>query len=122
MPRKNVLERYQAIAGGDMSGDITSPVTCIKFLDNVLIEFVASGSPVGEFKIEVSSDYETDGFGNVIVPGNWVALPLVPSASISAAGSIIVDMNQLPAPYIRARYVCASGSGSLDMFISAKEV
>jgi hypothetical protein len=122
MPRKNVLERFQAITDGDMSGNLTGPVTNIKFLDNVLMEFVATGTPVGSFSVEVSADYQQDNNGNVIDPGNWTPLEFVPTPSIYEAGTVVIDMNQLPAPWIRAKYTATSGSGSLNLFISAKEV
>ena len=122
MPRKNVLERYQAITAGNMSGNLTSPVTNIKFLDNVLMEFVATGSPGGSYSVEVSADYQTDNNGNVINAGNWTALEFNPSPIITGAGTVVIDMNQLSAPYIRAKYTRTSGTGSLNLFISAKEV
>jgi hypothetical protein len=122
MPRKNVLERYQAITAGNMSGNLTSPVTNIKFLDNVLMEFVATGSPGGSYSVEVSADYQTDNNGNVINAGNWTALEFNPSPIITGAGTVVIDMNQLSAPYIRAKYTRTSGTGSLNLFMSAKEV
>jgi hypothetical protein len=122
MPRKNVLERYQAITNGNMASSITSPVTNIKYMDNVLIELVSTGSPVGQYYVEVSGDYQIDNNGNVLVPGNWVPLYLNPSPAISAAGSVMIDANQLPAPYIRVRWAPSSGSGTLNMFITAKEI
>lgn len=123
MPRKNVLERYQSVSGGDMSGAITTPVTSIKFLDNVLMEFVSSGAPDGAYSVEVSADYQQDLEGNVLNAGNWVALDLSPVPNINAAGSVMIDMNQLPAPFIRAVWTPNVGSvGTLDVYITAKEI
>lgn len=123
MPRKNVLERYQSVTAGDMSGAITTPVTSIKFLDNVLIEFVSTGSPDGTYSVEVSADYQQDLDGNVIQAGNWTELEFNPVPAITSAGSVVLDMNQLPAPYIRAKWAPNMGStGALNVFISAKEI
>jgi hypothetical protein len=122
MPRKNVLERYQSITNGNMSGALTSPVTSIKYLDNILMEFVATGAPAGTYSVEVSADYQQDLEGNVINAGNWTPLDFTPSPIIAAAGTVVIDMNQLPAPFIRAKWTPTSGSGVLNMFISAKEV
>jgi hypothetical protein len=122
MPRKNVLERYQSVVNGDMSGSITTPVTSIKFLDNILMEFVATGTPAGTYSVEVSSDYQQDLEGNVLVAGNWTPLTFSPVPTISSAGTVVLDMNQLPAPYIRAKWEPTSGTGVLNVFISAKEI
>lgn len=122
MPRKNVLSTFKAISAGDMSGALTSPVTNVAFLDNLLIQLNASGSPAGTYSVEFSADYYQDSQGNIINPGNWVAVTLNPMPTITGSGSTIIDLNQMPTSFMRVKWVPTSGSGSLDMYISAKEI
>lgn len=122
MPRKNVLATYHAIIDGDMSAPITSPVTNVMFLDNLIIQLNSTGSPNGEFTVEFSANYSQDSQGNVLDPGNWVECVLSPLASITTAGNVILDFNQMPAAYMRVKWTPASGTGVLNMFVAAKEI
>ena len=120
---KNVLRIWDAIVGGNMATNITSPVTNVQFLDNISIQLNFTGTPVGTFSVEVSIDHEQDSQGAIIQAGNWVALPLDPTpVAAGAADQIILDLNQISQPWIRVVYTAGSGSGSLDMFISAKMI
>lgn len=122
MPRKNVLASYKAIVNGNMAGNLTSAITNISFLDNIVIQLNATGSPSGTYTIETSADYAQDSQGNVINAGNWNQLTLNPTADITGAGITTIELNQIPGPYIRVKYTAASGSGTLNMYIAAKEI
>lgn len=120
---KNVLRKWDAIVAGDMSGNITSPVTNVQFLDNISIQLNFTGTPTGTFDVEVSVNHEQDSQGVVTESGNWVALPLNPAPVASgSADQIIIDLNQISQPWIRVVYTAGSGSGSLNMIISAKMI
>jgi hypothetical protein len=124
MSRKDNLRVYQNITNGNMaSASITSPATCIEWLDNIAIQLNFTGSPVGTFQIQVSVDYAQDIGGKVTNAGNWVAVTL-PSSPVAAGapGQIIIDLNQLASPWIRVVYTRTSGSGSLNSFISGKMI
>jgi len=130
--RKNNLKSFNNIVDGDMSGDLTSDVTDIQWLDDVGLQFVWTGSPVGTFSVQVSADYAQDLNGNVQNPGHWISLILtywngsafVTSDSIptSVGSPIYLDLALLSAPYIRAIYTAESGSGTLTSTITAKMV
>lgn len=123
--RKNNLRKFKNISSGDMSAaSITSLVTNIQWLDNVGIQLNWTGtSPVGTVSVEVSADYEQDDQGNVTNAGNWVAITLSPTPSVSGnSGSIYLDLNQLSAPWIRTKYTKVSGIGTLNSFITGKQV
>lgn len=110
--RKNVLGPFHIVTAGDMSGNITSPQTNIQFLDNVGIQFIFTGTPTGNFFVDLSIDGVT-----------WT--PIAFSGQPAASGSgdnIYLDINQTSSPLIRTRYVAASGSGSLDVWITSKQV
>lgn len=123
MPNKNTLLKAQVVTSGDMSGNITSLVTNIQFLDNVGYQFNFTGTPTGAFAIEVSADYAQNAQGVVTNPGTWipVTLPSSPVAS-GSAGSIYIDLNQLSACWIRSTYAASSGSGTLNAYITGKSV
>lgn len=117
---KNVLRVWNGIANSDMSAaSITSDPTNVLFMDNVQVQLNYTGTPTGTFQVQVSSDYDP----TTATAGNWVPIPF--GSTISATGAadqIILDMNQLPAPWVRVVYTRSSGSGTLNMYLTAKEV
>ena len=120
---RGFLAPYQIITQGDMSGNLTSAVTTIKYLDNVAIQLNAVGSMVGNFSVEGSLDYEQDQYGNVVNAGNWIPLVLSPAPAVSGADKqILIDLFSLSFPNIRVSYAATSGAGTLDAYISAKQI
>lgn len=106
-----------------MSGNVTSAISNIQFLDNIGFQLHFTGTPTGTFSVEISANYAQDSQGVVTNVGNWVALNLSSSPAASgAAGDIYLDLNQLSAPWIRVKYTFASGTGTLNGWIAAKEV
>lgn len=123
MPRKNQLTKFQNITNGDMTTTITSPATAIHFLDDIGVQFNFTGVPVGTFQVQVSIDYTQDQEGNIEDPGHWISIALSPSpVAAGAAGQVYVDLNMLSSPWVRVVYVPTSGSGTLNAFITGKEV
>lgn len=130
--KKANLRLFQTITNGNMTTNLTSAVTNIQMLDDIGYQFNWTGAPVGTFSIQVSADYAQDFQGNVTNPGNWVSLVFtywngvifVTSTSIptSEGSPIYIDMALLSAPWIRAVYTAGSGSGTLNAFITAKEI
>lgn len=108
--RKNNLITYTTIDAGDMSGNLTSSFTDIRWLDNLVLYVAWTGTPTGTFKVQVSPDSLT-----------WVDLDIVPPPTASGLdGSLRVSLHQLPDPYLRVAYVASSGSGSLTTKIAGK--
>ena len=125
MPRKNILTRYQLITNGDMSqASITSPVVAIQYMDNIGIQLDFTGTPTGAFEIQGSADYQQDAEGNVQNPGFWIPIgPLSSPATVTGVdGQIFIDINQISAPWIRVVYNKTSGSGTLNAYITGKEI
>lgn len=129
--QKNSLLKFKNITNGDMAqASITSAVTNIQYLDDVGLQFSWTGSPVGNFQIQVSADYSQDAQGNVLDSGHWVPLLLsywngsafVTSVDLPASlGSpYYLDLALLSAPWIRVVYTKSSGTGTLNSFITAK--
>jgi len=120
VPRKNVLNKYQIITAGDMSGNITSLVTIVAFMDNLAIQVIATGAPNGTFTVEASTDFTAIEPGeNVTSTGTWDP---VGTATIAAAGSITFDVHQLAPCAVRLRYAFISGTGTCNAYIAGKEI
>lgn len=125
MSRKSNLLKYQVITSGNAAlSSITSSVTNIEFLDNIGYQInVASGTPTGVIKVQISIDYAQDINGNVTNAGNWVDLtPVSQTISAGSPSPIYFDMTQLSAPWIRLVYTRTSGSGTINAFITAKMI
>lgn len=106
-----------------MTGNITSAATAIHFLDDIGVQFNFTGAPVGTFQVQVSIDYMQDQEGNIQNPGNWIPITLTPTpVAAGVPGQIYIDLNMLSSPWIRVAYVFTSGSGTLNAFITGKEV
>lgn len=111
--RKNLLPPYKIISAGDMSADITGPLTNVSTLDNLGIQLSWSGSPTGNFFIDATLDGGT----------TWTPLSLSPAPVASGgAGNWYVDLNQIAFSGVRVRYARTSGTGTLTAYISGKQV
>lgn len=112
MSRKMILRPYPLVLNGDMSDTIVSEEIDIVYQDNVGVQLIFTGDPVGEFKVECT----IDGI-------NWVELDF--GAFILAEGegdSYLLNINQLPYIKLRVRYDEQSGGGSLNVYILAKSI
>ncbi len=109
---KNFLPVYPIVTNGNMASTITSSVTDIRYLDNVGIQAVFTGTPTGTFTVNVSLDQV-----------NWDSLTFsaTPVAS-GTAGSVYMDVNQTSSPYIQLVYTPTSGTGTLNAKIVGKAV
>lgn len=108
-------------SSGNMSSNLTSPVIDVRSNDNIGIELVWTGVPVGTFSVQVSEDYQQNDSGGVVLAGDWITLSLEnPISANGSADSAYIDINQLAAPWLRVVYTATSGSGSLNGYLSAK--
>jgi hypothetical protein len=122
---KTVLLPSKIIDAGDMSTNLTSKVTDIRYLDNIAIQLNWTGSPTGTFVIEGSLDYvpPPSAGGTAVNAGTWNAIPVSPTpAPAGSADSQLIELNQKAFPFIRTRYVKTSGTGTCNAYISGKAV
>jgi hypothetical protein len=118
----NVLIPYKIVDSGDMSSSITSSIAEIIRQDNVGIQLVWTGSPIGSFSVQVSIDHREVN-GVVSNSGTWVNITLNPTISAVGSGdSAYIELNQLSASYIRVVYTASSGAGTLNAYICGKSV
>lgn len=108
--RKNNLVVYTSLDAGDMTGNLTSAVTDIRWLDNIVLYLSWTGTPTGTFQVEVSPEGST-----------WYNLLLVPAPAASGSASTArISLNQLPDAYIRVSYTATSSTGALTVKIAGK--
>lgn len=105
------------ITAGDMSlASLTSTTLPLQFEDNVGLQFVWTGAPVGTIAVQVSLDQT-----------NWTDIPStafvgtypVPGTTTSPG---YLDMALLSAAYMRVIYTRTSGTGTLNLMAVAKGV
>lgn len=105
------------ITNGDMSlTSLTSVTLPIQFEDNVGLQFVWTGAPVGTIAVNISLDQT-----------NWTTIPSsafvgtypIPGTTTSPA---YLDMALLSAAYMQVVYTKGSGTGSLNVLAVAKGV
>ena len=108
--RKNNLNNVAIITAGSMAASITSSVTDVRWLDNLILYFSFTGTPTGTFAVQVGPDGTS-----------WYDLPLTPAPVASgAANSYRIDMNQIGDSYIRLVYTRTSGTGTLNASLVGK--
>ncbi len=122
--RKSNLTVFHSVVSASMAADVTSPVTNIKDQDNVGFQVIWTGVPVGTFAVEVSNSHAQDSQGVVSNAGTWSALTFDPplAAATGAAGDFFIDVNQAGAAWIRFKYTATSGTGTLNVWLSGKQV
>lgn len=115
MGKKNLLQSYQLITNGNMTGTstITSSTQTIATYDNIGLQISWTGTPTGTISILCSIDGK-----------NFSSLTFNPTLTQPAgsSGSYLIDLNQIPFPYLQVQYVNASGSGTLNVFICQKDL
>lgn len=91
----------------------TSGTFNISNLDNVGLQVKFAGTMTGTFTVNCSID-------NV----NFIALTFNPTLTQPTGSNLsyLIDLNQVPWPYTNVAYTNASGSGTLDVYLSAKDL
>lgn len=120
MALKPVLDPIKIINGLSMGASITSAAVEIKYFDDIGVQLVWTGSPVGTFQVQASADHRQDAEGNITTPGSWTNIALNPSPDTTGGSPIYIDMATLSAPYIRVVYTRTSGTGTLTAHVVGK--
>lgn len=100
---------------GPMSGTNTiySQIIDVSKMDNIGLEVVWTGTPVGTFSVQASNS----GI-------NFFDLTFNPALAqpTGAPGGYVVDINQFPFKYILLKYVNTAGSGGLTVYGQNKDL
>ena len=120
MSHRPFLKPFFVIVNGDMSGNLTSPVTIKNQVSMISYSVAFTGTPTGAFSVEVSDDYSEHPDGSVLNAGTWNTLPISPSVTASGApGNGFIDI-VTGAYAIRLVYTSSSGTGSLTAKVSGQ--
>lgn len=119
----NILAPVHIISAVSMGATITSNAVEIKLQDNIGVQLIWTGTPTGDFSIQVSNNHLEDINGNIKVAGNWTAITLSPTVPAEgASGDAYINITEIAAPYIRIVYTRTSGTGTLDAYVVGKGV
>lgn len=108
----------------DISTDQESNPIHVQYSDNISVQFVWSGDPVGTFGISVSNTATLASTG-YISGGTWTPLTLIGPDhpdTIGESGDGVIDLNQLGVSFIKVTYAATSGSGRCTATLTAKPV
>jgi len=118
--QKNIIDRYQSITNGNMTTSLTSSVSDIRYLDNIGIQIKwTSASAIGVFTIECSNNYNP--VTNTV--GTWFSVTPSPAVTNPASnnGEFGTTIVGCPHAYLRVVYTVTSGTGTLNVWVTAKE-
>ena len=96
----------------------------VMFADNICVQFVWTGTPVGTFGISVSNDAVLTPYGNV-EGGTWTPLVLTdpqPPTPNGTAGNGIINLTQIGSRFLQVTYVADTGTGTCTAILTAKSV
>jgi hypothetical protein len=111
MGHKTTVDYSKYIDAQSMGASVTGPSTNIMNTDRVGFQIVWTGSPTGDFTVEISNDATT-----------WTEMTLsTPVAAAGSADNAFIDCESA-AKYIRLVYTRTSGTGTLNVHITAKSI
>lgn len=108
------LHLMQAVTVSGTS-TVSSAVFNASNLDNVGLDITFSGTMNGTLTVNCSCSG---------VAGTFKSLTFQPALTqpIGINLAYLINLNQLPFPYIQISYTNASGSGTLDVYLGAKDL
>lgn len=113
------------IDGESMGADITGPVTIIQMLPGISYDLSWTGTPTGNFQVQVSNSYAKNPDGSVKNAGHWTTIPEASfsgsyPAAAGASGGGFIDVVGTECYAVRLVYVRSSGTGALTVYPAAK--
>lgn len=103
------------VSGQSMAANYTSPTIDVNQVYGLSFQAVFTGSPVGSFKLQVSSQ-DVPSTGDVT---EWSDVADSETA-ISAAGNVFYNVTDVFFHWVRIVYTFSSGTGSLNISYMAK--
>lgn len=125
MARKNQLV-VPLLTNQSLAASFTSPVTLVKYLDNISYQInITTSDSAGTFAIQASNDYAVSEPTNKVTnPGTWSALPIGGTPTVAGANdTIMVDINQYPFNALRVVYTAGTpGTGICSLILQARQL
>lgn len=105
------------IDGVDMSVEITSEPLWLGHIVNYSLQFVFTGSPSGNFKLQCSNDAGNPNAGKEVPPADYEVVNYTDVAdsavTVSGAGNVTYDVQNAGYRWVRFVWTPTSGSGTL---------
>lgn len=102
------------IASGSLASTLTGDSHGVAQFSTGSVQAVWTGTPTGDFTIEVSNDAPNT------TPSNWTELPDSTQAAGGAAGSHVWYLDHIGYTHIRLVYTSTSGTGSVTARFTGK--
>jgi len=117
------INQYWLIQNGVMSGTstINSTPQYVFNQDNLGLEVSWTGTPTGTITVLGSISQQFQDAGATATFYSFTFGPALPQPA-GSGGSFLVNLNQVPFPYIKVSYTNVSGSGTLNVFLSGKDL
>lgn len=116
-----IVDNVAIVTNGDMTADVTSTMINIGQLMVGSIQAVWTGTPVGNFTIELSNDVgQTSPDGSVTGVTNWSLYTGSTQAAGGAAGNFMWLLDDLGAKWVRFKYTHSSSTGTLNARLNFK--
>lgn len=109
--RKNIINAHRIIIDGNMASNITSEAVDVSRMDNISVEAIYTGSPNGTLTLQGSNSKE-----------NWASVNTSENIAISSASNDIMVFANYAFKWARVVYTASSGSGTLNCYLTAKEL
>lgn len=121
MSSRPLIEQAIVMNAVSLAASTTSVITNIKMISICSYSLSWTGTPTGEFTVEVCNDYVPADSKIPAQTGNWVTIPLSEQVLANGdSGSAYIDIDTIGCTWIRLRYTRSSGTGSVTAFIGGK--
>lgn len=111
---KNIKKNLHIISSGDMSAaSVSSSAIDVSLQDSIGLELTWTGSPTGTITVNASNN-----------GSNFYALTFTPSLTqpSGSASGIAVALTNYPFTYVKVTYTKSSGTGTLDCYLTSKDI
>jgi hypothetical protein len=119
---ERVLSSYKVLDAVSLAGDAASGEVDISRTDNASFHILCGAGATGEFFIQGSNKPSSGA-------SEWVTIPVVDStgaaitlAVTGTATNFLVNMQGLATTYIRVIYTRTSGTGTVNAYMTAKDL
>lgn len=106
------------VTNGAMVADVTSTAILMEQELFITIQAVWTGTPVGDFTLQISNDVGTDQFGAGVT--HWTTYTGSTQAAGGASGDFVWNVDNYPAKWIRLKYTHSSSTGTLNARFNVK--
>ncbi len=109
------------INGTSLGASFNSNPVSVLYSDNIGIQLVWTGTPTGQFGIEISNTATLSTTGQ-ITGGTWTTLTGTYPAPAGSASNGFISLTNICAAFIRVTYTRGSGTGAVTATLCAKPI